>query len=372
MKALKFFVAIISLCIFSLSAAGQCTNCSGGTVTATINASGLGTNPISTGNSSLAGGHTSTASGDYSIAFGYQSKATGSNSNAFGAMVESNHTNSTVIGRHLKTMASETFILGTGIGPNQYLVNSTPSSLMVGFNSVYPTFFVGTSAFGDKTGKVAIGNMTNPTAKFHIYSDENEAAEIKLEPRATGVKQYAQIYFGTHTIRAGNSENMVFTTPASRNFIFTNGNVGIGSSEPVAKLQINDGDIYIKDINRGIIMTSPDGNCWRGVLNNQGQLEFTLLPDCSGTQVATQAQESKPGISIQPNPARDFITIQTTEAELARFSHVKLIDASGKIIQSITLSQTSTQIATSSLKPGVYFLNFSGNGAYWTEKVVIQ
>ena len=157
-----------------------------------------------------------------------------------------------------------------------------------------------------------------------------------------------------------------------RLFLSNTGNVGIGSSEPVAKLQINDGDIYIKDINRGIIMTSPDGNCWRGVLNNQGQLEFTLLPDCSGTQVATQAQESKPGISIQPNPARDFITIQTTEAELARFSQVKLIDASGKIIQSITLSQTSTQIATSSLKPGVYFLNFSGNNANWTEKVVIQ
>ncbi len=157
-----------------------------------------------------------------------------------------------------------------------------------------------------------------------------------------------------------------------RLFLSNTGNVGIGSSEPVAKLQVKNGDIFIEDINRGIIMKSPDGNCWRGVLNNQGQLEFTLLPDCSGTQVATQAQESKPGISIQPNPARDFITIQTTEAELARFSHVKLIDASGKIIQSITLSQTSTQIATSSLKPGVYFLNFSGNNANWTEKVVIQ
>ena len=157
-----------------------------------------------------------------------------------------------------------------------------------------------------------------------------------------------------------------------RLFLSNTGNVGIGSSEPVAKLQVKNGDIFIEDINRGIIMKSPDGNCWRGVLNNQGQLEFTLLPDCSGTQVATQAQESKPGISIQPNPARDFITIQTTEAELARFSHVKLIDASGKIIQSITLSQTSTQIATSSLNPGVYFLNFSGNNANWTEKVVIQ
>ena len=273
MKTLKFFVTIISISIFSLITKGQsCTNCNGGTVTATINASGLGTNPISTGNSSLAGGHTSTASGDYSIAFGYQSKATGSNSNAFGAMVESNHTNSTVIGRHLKTMASETFILGTGIGPNQYLVNSTPSSLMVGFNSQYPTFFVGPSAL-NKTGKVAIGNMTNPTAKFHIYSDENEAAEIKLEPRATGVKQYAQIYFGTHTIRAGNSENMVFTTPAGRNFAFVTGNVGINTTAPTQKLDI-DGNIRLR--NNAIIGTWSNNSL---TFNTNSSARMTIAAD---------------------------------------------------------------------------------------------
>lgn len=163
MKSLYLILTIISVTFFSLTSIGQnCTNCSGGTVSGT-NASGLGTNPTATGNSSLAGGHTSTASGDYSIAFGYQSKATASNANAFGGMVEANHTNSTVIGRHLKTMASETFILGTGYGPTQYLINSTPSSLMVGFNSQYPTFFVSRSGAAALTGKVAIGNMTNPT-----------------------------------------------------------------------------------------------------------------------------------------------------------------------------------------------------------------
>ncbi len=373
MNTFKIFVTIFSLCIFSLSAAGQCTNCSGGTITGTF-ASGLGTTPTATGNSSLAGGFESISGGANSIAFGFKAFTgiNATNAVALGFEVQSTAPASVTLGRFLKSNSSAAFALGSGAGNEGYLVNSVSGSLMVGFNSIYPTLFVSNSSFTESTGRVSIGNKTSPTAKLHIFSDENEAAEIKLEHRTAGSNQFAQIYFGTHTIRAGNSENMVFTTPASRNFIFTNGNVGIGSSEPVAKLQINDGDIYIKDINRGIIMTSPDGNCWRGVLNNQGQLEFTLLPDCSGTQVATQAQESKPGISIQPNPARDFITIQTTEAELARFSHVKLIDASGKIIQSITLSQTSTQIATSSLNPGVYFLNFSGNNANWTEKVVIQ
>jgi hypothetical protein len=373
MKTLKFFITIISISIFSLTAKGQsCTNCSGGTVTGT-NASGLGTTPTATGNSSLAGGLSSIARGNYSIAFGQNAlvNTMGQGGIALGTNVESHGPGSVTIGRFLKCNTGASVVIGSGAG-SAYLENSVSGSLMVGFNSSFPTLFVGNSSGSSATGRVAIGNMTSPTAKLHIFSDENEAAEIKLEHRTSGSNQFAQIYFGTHTIRAGNNENMVFTTPTSRNFIFTNGKVGIGSSEPIAKLQINDGDIYIKDINRGIIMTSPDGNCWRGVLNNQGQLEFTLLPDCSGTQVATQAPERKPGISIQPNPARDFITILTTEAELARFSHVKLIDASGKVIQSITLSQTSTQIATSSLNPDVYFLNFSGNGAYWTEKVVIQ
>lgn len=112
-------------------------------------------------------------------------------------------------------------------------------------------------------------------------------------------------------------------------------------------------------------------NYWRGVLNNQRQIGFTLLTDYGGTQVATKAQESKPDIGIQSNPTHDFITIQTIEAELARFSQVKLIDAPGRVIQSITLCQTSNKIAAFSFNQYDYFHNFSGNNANWSEKVVI-
>jgi hypothetical protein len=56
--------------------------------------------------------------------------------------------------------------------------------------------------------------------------------------------------------------------------INSNGNVGIGTTNPRAKVEIQDGDIYISSINKGVIMTSPDGQCWRGTLNNSGVLEF--------------------------------------------------------------------------------------------------
>ena len=48
------------------------------------------------------------------------------------------------------------------------------------------------------------------------------------------------------------------------------GNVGIGTSDPTSKLQVNDGDIFIEDIDRGIIMKSPNGKCWRVTVDDSG------------------------------------------------------------------------------------------------------
>lgn len=54
-------------------------------------------------------------------------------------------------------------------------------------------------------------------------------------------------------------------------------NVGIGTLNPKAKLNVTDGDIYIENINKGVIMKSPNGQCWRMTVSNAGQPEFNLI-----------------------------------------------------------------------------------------------
>jgi hypothetical protein len=61
-------------------------------------------------------------------------------------------------------------------------------------------------------------------------------------------------------------------------------NVGIGASlggtnnQPKARLHVQSGDVYIDQINSGVIMKSPNGQCWRMTVSNAGTPVFTSIP----------------------------------------------------------------------------------------------
>ena len=56
-----------------------------------------------------------------------------------------------------------------------------------------------------------------------------------------------------------------------------NGNIGIGTNQPEAKLEVTNGDVYVTDTNKGIILTAPDGSCYRVTVANDGNLVSTLI-----------------------------------------------------------------------------------------------
>jgi hypothetical protein len=351
MKTLINLFWSISLTLLPWLGYTQCVNCQSATVTGT-NASAIGTEPTATGNSSFAGGSGSTAQGDYSFAFGYQCKAMGSSSFAFGAMAEAQTTSSIVIGRHLKTVSSGGFIIGTGYGPTQLLTNPNSYSLMVGFNSTLPTLFVSSSYGATATGKIGIGNITNPTAKLHLLSDENEPAVIKLEHRTIGANRYSGIIFSDeHAITASEADNLVFSTAINTEFVFQHG------------------DIYLEDINSGIIMKSPNGQCWRGTVTDNGLLQFTQV-SCptivTGIRGENTVDES---FRIYPNPASQHLNIEIPAGISNAIAVITNLD--GRHTSTHQLTGFHTTLDISNFPAGTYVVSILGNGSQLAVRQII-
>lgn len=110
------------------------------------------------------------------------------------------------------------------------------------------------------------------STNYNLINDFHQVANITTNGRAMAISAYSpegSIRFFTNKDEYGIIERMR---------IDSHGNIGIGTKTPVARLEIADGDIYIQDVNKGIIMTSPDGQCWRGTINNSGVLQFAAIP----------------------------------------------------------------------------------------------
>lgn len=389
---LLIIIGILPLLGFCQVSSGECVSCDNNTVSVENNSSALGSQNISTGINSFACGNLNEATGDYSVAMPYLSRAYGNRSFALGynalangtgsfAIGTSSHTGqngtlSIAIGTRVSTNANWAMVLGMGSN-DSLLTNRIESSFMVGFNSDSPTFFVGHSDGTGTTGKIGIGDITDPQAKLHIRADESEDAVIKLE--ATGVNQYAQIVFDDddNTITASSGSNMSFHTNETGNFRFNNGdveineNLGIGTDDPQAKVHVKEGDIFIEDIDHGIVMKSPNGSCWRGTVTDDGQLQFTQV-DCDELMVSTPEPEpaQNTGIRIYPNPTGNRVTVEIPAERAGATLSIK--SSGGKQLAATHLTGTSNSIDMSSYPAGVYFFYISVDGKLLEVKKVVK
>ena len=61
--------------------------------------------------------------------------------------------------------------------------------------------------------------------------------------------------------------------------IHTLSNVGIGTTNPISKLEIQGGDVRVGvDTSNGVILTSPNGTKFRLVVDNSGALSTVIVP----------------------------------------------------------------------------------------------
>jgi len=137
-------------------------------------ASGAGSVALARGQASgsyaMALGYNSFAFGNYSLASGYSAKAniTATYSVSLGKYAETVGTESVAIGSYTKTTAANSFVIGRGISTATKLANNQTNTLMIGFNSDIPTFYVGASTGVGTTGNVGIGTADTQGYKLAV------------------------------------------------------------------------------------------------------------------------------------------------------------------------------------------------------------
>ena len=315
----------------------------------------VGSENISTGLNSFASGNLNQALGNFSFASGYEVKVNDNFGVGLGKYITVDGPSSMVFGRYAKTSTSPAMVIGCGSDNSNWLNNPVPNSLMVGFNSCKPTLFVGGAIGNGFTGKVGIGEVTDLQAKLHIRADTLEQASVLIEPGLSSNSAYLYLGNNNYGLKYAPTRLEFFT---GGKYVFYNGNVGIGTYQPEAKLQVKDGDIFIEDIDRGIIMKSPDGNCWRGTLDNTGSLHFAKV-NCDDLQ--TGQPESLPAnpskTNIYPNPAGDRVYVSVDESLLG--SNLEITDLNGKIVLSQKLFNPESMIDLLGFQTGMYVFNIS-------------
>ena len=226
----------------------------------------------------------SLVSGTNNVALGY--RAGYSNTGSSNTFIGSNAGNTNV--------GFSNIFIGTNAGNNSSFSNLSNKLIISNSSTDNPLilgdFSARTLKFNGELDSAVVYNklgFNDADANSHIATYENDVSSPLIYARYFYGHYGDLVIQGISKTYTGNIHFVTGSTvpgatpPTQRMVVMDNGKVGIGnfapSSPPKAKLEIQNGDVYLSDATKGVILTSPNGNCWRVTVDNTGNLIRTAI-----------------------------------------------------------------------------------------------
>ena len=95
------------------------------------------------------------------------------------------------------------------------------------------------------------------------------------------------------------------------------------------------------------------------VTDNKGNTETCSFNVVVDAFVGINSNSTSNTVTLYPNPAHDFLTIDFTEIQ--NFSKIEITDITGKVVQQLSNNNKQLTIDISNLNYGLYFIKFVAN-----------
>ena len=254
MKKLYFILILIAIGITQIFAQNNCFNCDSTTKAFTI-----GTNNIASGGNSFVGGINSYVTSQNGFVFGNESNVAGLNGIALGsyANVLQSGAGGIAIGNYVKSNAANSYVfgMGTGSSPSALLTNGKENSIMFGVSNK-PTLTI-FQPQGAALGYLGIGT-DDPEEQVHVKgkllidcgdTTYNSRLRFKYlhanfaqqhDERGGSIPSYYPYYWDIYSDNLGLKFYSINNSGVNtqRLIITENGSVGIGVTNPLAKLDV--------------------------------------------------------------------------------------------------------------------------------------
>ncbi|PKL86177.1 MAG: hypothetical protein CVV22_04610 [Ignavibacteriae bacterium HGW-Ignavibacteriae-1] len=148
-------------------------------------------------------------------------------------------------------------------------------------------------------------------------------------------------------------------------------------------VSVTDSIVFISTYSNGVYFSTNNGDNWIGPIKINNPIwtvthcinsEYVFVIEIPNDQnlpriyriktsdlgvlASVPSEITESTFSIHPNPATEYITIQTSEVlETSAVLEVKILNMLGEIVLSVNLESQSNRIDVSSLTPGMYFIS---------------